>query len=138
MGGIEAWINNADELRCGIIIMRRQNVFNQSNGQCLLSIKESLIPRNILFALVLYFLAIAFLAVSSACQTSQNEADLVLVGVQQNIQKEMGLLDQDLAAAAKNLSGLDLTGTHARIILTGLLQNRPYMVDSCLSTGTQR
>jgi hypothetical protein len=80
--------------------------------------------------IILCLLTMALLALNAACQPSQNEADVVLHGVQQNIQKEMGLLDQDLAAAAKNLSGLDLTGAPARTILTGLLQNRPYMVDS--------
>ena len=74
-------------------------------------------------------MAIVCLAGNVACQSSHNEGDAVLREVQQNIQNEMSLLDQDLTAAAKELSGLDLAGSRAHSVLTGLLQDHPYLVD---------
>ena len=86
--------------------------------------------RNRLFSVVLWVVAIVCLASNVACQSSQNEAGEILNEVQRNVRHEMKLLDQDLAAAAKELSGLDLAGSRAHTVLTELLQDRPYLVDA--------
>ncbi|MBN1191782.1 MAG: cache domain-containing protein [Dehalococcoidales bacterium] len=67
-----------------------------------------------------------------ACKpASQQEAEKVLDQVQQELQSAMNGLDRDLANAAGELSGLDPAGAHARKILAGLLDKRPYAVDTC-------
>jgi hypothetical protein len=45
------------------------------------------------------------------------------------LQTELNTLDSDLAAAAKRLSTVGLTGPEARQILLGLTKDRPYVVD---------
>ena len=93
--------------------------------------------RRVLLTLILGLLVIVSLGGAAACQSSsQNEADKILRQVRQDIQNEMGHLDQDLAAAAQKLSGLDLTGLQARSILKELLQNRSYTVDTCTLNRT--
>jgi branched-chain amino acid transport system substrate-binding protein len=68
----------------------------------------------------------------SACKSSsQQEAQRVLNKVQQEIQNEMNTLGREMAEAAQQLNGQDLTGQQARGILAGLLNNRPYIVDTC-------
>jgi branched-chain amino acid transport system substrate-binding protein len=83
---------------------------------------------------ILFFCSLAVIVLGSgvSCKASpQNGADKVLQSVRQEIQNELDRLDRNLASAAQNLSGVDLGGTRARSILTGLLQDRPYIVDTC-------
>jgi len=63
--------------------------------------------------------------------SSQNDAGKVLSMARQNLIGEMSILEKDMALAARKLSGLDMSGDAARPVLSGLLQNRPYVVDVC-------
>jgi len=81
--------------------------------------------------LLLLLIATVLLTSFGCGSKDRNQADTVLNKVQQNIQVELNHLDQDLAGAAKKLSGLDPADPLIRSVLSELLVNRPYAVDSC-------
>jgi TRAP-type mannitol/chloroaromatic compound transport system substrate-binding protein len=58
-----------------------------------------------------------------------NEADKVLSQVLADLQNETGRLEKDLASAAQKISGLGLSGTETRSLLSGIMVDRPYVVD---------
>jgi TRAP-type mannitol/chloroaromatic compound transport system substrate-binding protein len=60
---------------------------------------------------------------------AQDLADKTLSLVKQQVSAEMASLAKDLGAAAQKLSGIDLKGSEARSLLSGLLKGRPYIVD---------
>jgi len=76
------------------------------------------------------FLSVVLLG-SLACRPAADSAEVILGEVQKNTQNEMELLDRDLSAAAKKLSGLDLAGSESHAILLELTQNRSYLLDAC-------
>ena len=60
---------------------------------------------------------------------AQNIADRTLSIVNQKLKSEMAGLDKDMSAAAQRMSGLDMNSSEARALLTGLLKDRPYIMD---------
>ncbi len=81
-----------------------------------------------IICLILLLFPIAF----SACQSSsQQEAHRVLKQVKLEVQDEMNALDRLLEQSAMALSGNDLAGEQAREILSGMLTDRSYIIDTC-------
>jgi TRAP-type mannitol/chloroaromatic compound transport system substrate-binding protein len=60
---------------------------------------------------------------------NRSEADKALSQVQQDLENEISLLEKDMAAAAQKISGLGLSGTETRSLLSGIADNRPYIVN---------
>jgi hypothetical protein len=89
------------------------------------------ILKKVTSAAIYGFIVMLLTCTAGACTLpSQNAAEQVLHKVQKDIQAEMDHLDRDLETAAQKLSGLDLQSAQARSILTGLLPDRPYVVDA--------
>jgi TRAP-type mannitol/chloroaromatic compound transport system substrate-binding protein len=62
---------------------------------------------------------------------AQNSAEKTLSDFQKQLAAEMGGLKNEIAAAAQKMAGLDMRGVEARALLSGLVKDRPYVVDAC-------
>jgi branched-chain amino acid transport system substrate-binding protein len=82
-------------------------------------------------SLVSLLVAIVLITSFGCGSAHKNQAEKVLNQAQQNVQAELNHLDQDLAVAAKKLSGLNPTDPLIRSVLSELLVNRPYVIDGC-------
>ena len=60
---------------------------------------------------------------------AQNLADKTLAIINQKLTEQMAGLAEDLSATAQTMSGLGMNSSEARVLLSKLLKDRPYIVD---------
>jgi hypothetical protein len=79
-----------------------------------------------------FSLALALLLILAGCTSSVSQEEQLKVTtlqIQQTVQTELDNLDDDVSAAASQLSGTGLSGPEVRQILNGLCNKYPYIID---------
>jgi hypothetical protein len=79
-----------------------------------------------------FSLALALLLILTGCTSSVSQEEQLkatTLQIQQTVQTELDNLDDDVSAAASQLSGTGLSGPEAKQILNGLCGKYPYIID---------